>query len=337
MNDPKSRLSRRYPHSIFASVLPDGIEVPWRTLSLGEFLEYLRDISTPPELRENDIFLKCVDDDYLKNNIAVLKAGTVSTVAQNIIDNSFPPTADESNLILNFFRYQLQATTYPDLILMICNAFPAYSPKDIMEMHYEDFMFHIALAEKQLAQKGLIDKPIEFLDPVPEGEQQKPEYKPKPIDSKQLKSMHDVQTGNAPPMRLDGPVQLDHGVYHTPCPQATGEKFVVKKDDIKEGLLAADTATRADYEFYQDQMVADTAKFYEDYLEIQQKDGRITPDHIKSPEQREKEALERMKANEVKLQHQVRRYQEAVAAEDKRLEERFAKGQGKRKTRRRRK
>lgn len=320
MNDPQSRLSRRYPDAMFATLFNDGREVPWRALTLGELIEYLNDIISPQEIKENNLFLKCVEDQYLKDNIAILKAGTISTTVQNIIDNSFPVSALESNYVLNFFRYQLDTTTYHDLLILITEAFPALKPDDILDMQYEKFMYHVSLAERRLLRTGAIEKPVEFYDPeAPE----QPKKKEKPLDPSKIKESYDNQSRQPPRRPPDG-------TSYVPCPEPSGKPFVVTKDDIKEGIVAANKDVKADYQYYQDKMLNDTIGFYSDYLEKIEEHGKITSDMIKSPEEREAEALERMKESKVKFQTQVEEQRKIVAKQEERLEEMFKQGLGKR-------
>ena len=91
----------------FATILPDGTEVAWRPLSIGEFIEYDRLIKSglyPLAYIENEVFIKCVQNKYLVDSIDTLNAGIISSVAATIIQYSGPHTIEELNYLLNLHR-----------------------------------------------------------------------------------------------------------------------------------------------------------------------------------------------------------------------------------------
>ena len=98
-------LRRKYG-PVFVTTLDSGDIIPWKQLNIGEYLEYTILMAGPTyakETLEDEIFNKCVLDEYIVNILPALKAGTVSTVVKDIIEHSGPGSIQELITSLNFF------------------------------------------------------------------------------------------------------------------------------------------------------------------------------------------------------------------------------------------
>jgi hypothetical protein len=156
---------RREFGSTYFTLFPDGLSIPWHPLPLGDFLSYTRDYSqgiVPPALLEDEIFKKCVTDPAILRRFPFLKAGIVTTVAQNIWEYSGPAGIKDFNEDLDSKRTSLYTdgtTALQDLVQIITMAFP-YKPEEVYSMEYEVFLERLVQSEKKLLQLGLITEPV---------------------------------------------------------------------------------------------------------------------------------------------------------------------------------
>ena len=124
---------RRQYGSVFVTNLDNGDVIPWKQLNVGEFLEYSILIENGVYAKatlEDEIFKKCVLDEYVVDSLPALKAGTVSTVVQDILSNSGPGNISELNSTLNVFR-SVASQALHQTAAFICQAFPAYKLEDV--------------------------------------------------------------------------------------------------------------------------------------------------------------------------------------------------------------
>jgi len=319
MKDIKSRLRRRYGEvASYISILSDKSEVPWVPLTIGEYLKSIREVGRSPELVEDDIFTKCVKNEYLVKNLDSLKAGTIETVVRGILNNSAPSTIEDFNIILNFYRYQIDASIYDQLVIMICDNFN-YTPREVYSMHLEEFMHTVALAERRMLENGSILEPI-VIEDKQQIEQQHVQQK---NESKNLKDLYEQQYGNREKPSPPPPPQ---------SPQASGNApdFVVTQELMYETKAAATAHELKDYDVLQEEMMKETLQFYPEYIEMMKEHGKITPDMIKTPSERKEEALKRMKENEKENIVKMHEKMTAEKKEEERLGKLFKKGQGRR-------
>jgi hypothetical protein len=290
MVDELLRLRHKYgARATFVTILPDGLEVPWHALTIGEYLQNVRKLE-PPEDIEDKVFATGVTSEYLVNNIHEIKAGTIGTIAGNIISASAPSSPEELNLIFNYFRQAINANVLNQLIILICRAFPGYTPKILSEMMLEEFMYNAALAEAKLLESGIITEPLQLITSAPEPQQPAP---PK-SDSRQIRDNWVAQHQTAPP-----PVQAGINRNAPPIPSGA-RKTVITSRDVVEHKMALTGDEQANFDILQAKMLEETLPIYKDYLEMMKKGVKITPDTIKTVEQRQQEAVERMKENEKK-------------------------------------
>jgi len=164
---------RRQYGAVFVTTLENGNVIPWKQLTIGEYLEYSSLLEGGVYARatiEDEVFRKCVLDELTIVNLPALKAGTVTTVVQDILRNSGPNTIDELNLALGLYRNVANQAVHQTASL-ITQAFPAYTLEQVYEMNFNDFMMRVAQAEAKLLQLGILEQPINFHDPTVQVEQ----------------------------------------------------------------------------------------------------------------------------------------------------------------------
>lgn len=267
--------------SCFVTETPDGQLIPWKPLSIGEWLEYkdlLVGSLVPNAVIEDEIFRRCVVDPVLVKNISKLKAGTVSFVVRSILDYSGPSSPEEFNYVLDLNRNSISSNPMHEMVSWICIAFPAYTPDDIYALDYNVFMERLAHAETNLFRMGILSDPIRLV-PAPDSEGSVPvpptpppsPAKPK-IDPAKLKEAWDeINT------RTQQPSQT-----------VITEADTLEHNEIYTGDEVADRHVIAH------KMVKETLPVYSEYIEQLRKDGKIT---IKPHEQRVAEAKQRAKEN----------------------------------------
>ena len=276
-------LLRHLYGNAYIIALPDGRNVPWKPLSLKEFIEIdsIRQAGVYSNGQiEDEIFKKCVLDCVLVDNLDKLKAGTVSTVAGVILSYSSPQTIDELNNFLNIKRAQISENVFHQMVITICQAFPAYTPDDIYAMDYETVMQRVALAEQKLASVGILAEPIHF------GTQDEQSQERKPSDRKINKRLHEIhqqqQTKRAPP----------------PSPPPAAERTVITTKDMAEAQAAYTGMERSDRISRETKMVKETTDVYDRYLEQMRKGEKVV---VPSHEERMQAARERAAENEKKF------------------------------------
>lgn len=149
---------------LYATTLPNDEVVPWRPLSIGEYLKYdklFKKQEMPQAYIENEVFSLCVLDKSRISNINIQLAGTISTVVSTIMDYSGPQSTSELNQLLDNNRIEADNIIH-ELVGFITLAFPAYKPEDIYEMDYELLLLRTAQAERKLLTQGFITEPLSF-------------------------------------------------------------------------------------------------------------------------------------------------------------------------------
>lgn len=202
---------RRKWGGVYLTVFEDGLVVPWRPLSLGEYISYTRDYNRgliPNAVIEDEIFKKCVVDPVFISQMPYLKAGIVSVVVMNIWQYSGPVGIQEFNKDLHTARDIMFGDgnrALQELVQIISMAFP-YKPEEIYNMDYETFMLRLVQSEKKLLDLGIIKEPVEMKDlnappPHPRHAIVQPD-KPK-VDAKKL---WEIQEGLRPVSEITPPV-----------------------------------------------------------------------------------------------------------------------------------
>jgi len=283
----------------FASRLPDGQLIPWRALTVAEYVEYERLLQSgvyPRARLENEIFEKCVLDRTLVDEIGKVRAGVVTAVADAIFAHSGPQSVEDLNMLLNISRHKASQVVH-DLTTMICTAFPSYTPEVLENLDYVTFMLRVAQAEKRLIQSGLLQEPLSFQSPSdPQEETIKPPPAPRPED---LPGIWNQQQAPSPVIPK---ADFSHN----------GKQTIITKAEMVEHQAAYTGHENIDRIVNEKDMVDETAGYYKEYLE-QIEDGKQV--RIKTVEERKAEAEARARENEQKYKEVLRKKQ----SEDERL------------------
>lgn len=276
----------------FCTFFEDGTEVPWRTLSLKDYLQYDQLIKFniyPLAQLMDEIFRKCVLNEYLVINIDTIKAGIVDTVARNIFDYSAPTQIQDLETSINIAR-SVSEHVFHQMIMIICWAFPAYTPDDLYAMDFATCVDRFALAENKLFKLGLITEQFNFNNNLKQQEQPVVEEPKKPtkedIMLKYYEQSHIKHSTNTATKKVQQPPKEK---------PAQPEKVVISSKDIKEHMSAYTGHEMEDHALLEHNMVEQTKGIYADYLKQLETTGKL---EIKTPEQRKQEALERAKKNE---------------------------------------
>lgn len=177
---------------MFVTVFEDGLTIPWRSLSVGQYIKYVEDYERgiiPLAILEDEIFQSCVVDDTVKRQMDSFKAGIVSTVVKNIWDFSGPQNTAEFKEDLDVSRQRLNSRstrTLHYIVQVISMAFP-YKPEEVYDMPYDTFLLRLVQAEKKLLELGLISEELSFVDEAQKEEA--PPKKPK-VDAAALWKKH---------------------------------------------------------------------------------------------------------------------------------------------------
>lgn len=292
---------------VYVTRFPDGLLVPWKPLSVGDYIKYTHDHNRHFILSsrlEDEIFRKCVVDDSLVRQLPFLKAGVITTVVLNIWQYSGPSDISSFNHDLDVARAILNADgtrAIHDLVQVITLAFP-YKPEEVYEMEYETFLLRLAQSEKKLLELGAIKEPISMKDtsqeqkrPSPLDEFIKGEAAAKPkVDAKKL---WDQQQGLIPPDEpVKGPARQlwerhQQQVKHAPLKKRKQVQIHGKQwwkdspvleakmnhnidfqtESAEMHVLAATSHEKVDAHIDRVKMVQDTAWVYKDLIEAMKK------------------------------------------------------------------
>lgn len=98
---------------------------------------------------EDNIWEECVIEHSFPYVLDDLNAGIVSTVVRVILRMSIPATLDEVEKVLQEARDQ-NADIRDDIIIKICQAFPAYKPEEVEGLDWQMQLKRLSQAEKIL-------------------------------------------------------------------------------------------------------------------------------------------------------------------------------------------
>ena len=275
--------------SVYLTILPDGRKIPWKPLSIKEFLEYesLRELNAYPiGCLEDEIFLKCVLDTTYTNNIDRLRAGLISTIVTNIMSVSGPTQLNELEAAMEGGRAMAQGI-FNQFVKYICMAFPGYKPEDIYAMDYSTLMQRLALAEDKLLQSGMLNEKLTFTKP----EDKIPKTRPRPkLDSKKLYDIYE----------------------QSKQPQQT---IISNKDMQEHSQIAYSGHEKIDKVLLEDKMVKETIQVYPEYLkQIKENNGKFA---IPSEEERIRIAKARVIENERKYKEKMKQQAQLQKQQDK--------------------
>lgn len=158
-----SDIRELYGSSYFTET-PDGQIIPWKPLSIEEFVEYQTLLSSSlfsSYVLQIEIFRRCVTDKIIVDNIDIQKAGTIALVVEGILLVSGPNSQEELNNRIIESRKTINNLVH-QIVSVICQAFPSYTPDVLYKMNYETLILRLALAEDKLLKAGLIEEPLSF-------------------------------------------------------------------------------------------------------------------------------------------------------------------------------
>ena len=293
-----SYLRGRHGAETFLTILPDGNEVPWRPLAIGDYIKIQEALTAgqyPRVVIEDEVFRKCVTNQALVSKIGELKAGTVSTVFETILAYSGPQESEELNFALAYSRDKMQHVLH-QMVMVICTAFSGYKPEDVYSMDYETLMLRLAQSEFKLMQQGIMQEPIAFGNPEQETNpamQQPPKMPPEKI-REAWNQQHAPQAPQQKPKV-------------SPVKKPQSDQTVITAKEAREHDFAYTGHEMEDKILLEHEMVEKTSPVYKDYLEQMARGEKVK---IKSVEERLAEAKKRMAENE-------RKYKEAMKIKSK--------------------
>lgn len=143
--------------SLYIYDSPDG-RILFSILPLEEY-EIIKRVAEEfpaliPDLEE-DIWSKCVIEQSFGGTEADLNAGIITTLAQLVMRLSCPQDIISIESDLELARKSLD-NVVKQLILKVCEAFPAYTPDEVEQMEWNDLINKVAQAEK------ILGKEVEF-------------------------------------------------------------------------------------------------------------------------------------------------------------------------------
>ena len=287
---------------VFATRLPTGQIVPWRPLSMGDFIKYQDAFAMgahPPACLEDEIFKKCVLDTALVKGIKRQKAGIVATVVATILAYSGPSNIHELNEVLEFNRAS-SGKILNELVNFVCQAYPAYKPEDVYEMDYPTLMLRVAMGEKKMLQTGIITTPLHFEHPEhtaeTEAQQEQQRAQQRQDNSEMMDRYYEQQGINVPDSvkqaRKDARERIVDHPKPPPLSIASEERTIITKADVMEHQTML-SGHEQDV-VHQHKSARDTAHIYSGYMQELDEGKELT---ILTPEERKAAALERMEQN----------------------------------------
>jgi hypothetical protein len=255
----------------YCSVFPEGLTVPWKPLSLKDYLSYSDDTARglyPIELIEDEIFAKCVQDESLVRQAAFQKAGVVQVVVSHIWQVSGPIGSDGFNADLDTAREMLNPVSsqslYHSLVNLITTAY-SYLPEQVYEMDYKTLLIRAAMAESKLINLGILTEPIQAYDPT-----QQPQKRPRP----NLKAMYEQQqrmqeSEVGPTMPMEDITKYDSEKWWDESPVGEvspthGIDF--RTEAMEQNMFGMSGHEKADAPIAQAEMIENAQHIYKDLL-----------------------------------------------------------------------
>jgi hypothetical protein len=293
--------------SVFIVETLDGV-IPWIPLSLGDYFSYVRAIdkgNIAVGVIENEIFIKCVLDEVLVENIDKHKAGLVSSVVDTILRASAPQTTEEFEFLLDVGRGNINNILH-QAINTIIQAFPGYTPDDLYALDVYVLMDRLALAERKLLENGFLKEPISLID-----DKKKKKRKPK-VDLTKLKQEFEreqepLEEFNICERRKAGDtsgynktvVEDETNLEPNSLTDEEGNTMI-SLDQLTYGLDADPTSGSPE----EKQMLQDARKIYGDYLEKMKKGQKVK---IKPQDERVRDTEKMIEERRQKLQEQIKK------------------------------
>ena len=143
-------------------------EVRVHLLTLESFKRVENLLALNPHLLvhlQDEIFLSCLASPlYLKDMYPHINAGIVSSIADAVYSVSGPQSIELLQQHLDTERIQASDVT-KQMIMIICRAFPGYTPDDLFDMDWQNLVNRFVIAERMLLDAGILTEPMQLLDP----------------------------------------------------------------------------------------------------------------------------------------------------------------------------
>ena len=149
---------------VYRITFPKGEVVTFQPLSWRDFRTFQEAIlknTFAQDVIENMIFEQCVFEDHVKESVSDMPAGLVSTVVNTILNLSGPGEPENFNATMDLFRQQMDGLE-DQIIMIVCKAFPSYTPDDIDKMPWPILSRRLAQAERILMSRN----PPELAEPI---------------------------------------------------------------------------------------------------------------------------------------------------------------------------
>tara|TARA_B100001765_G_C19495600_1_gene336376 strand:+ start:962 stop:1879 length:918 start_codon:yes stop_codon:yes gene_type:complete len=266
-------LRRKYG-TVFVTAISENEIIPWKQLTVGEYLEYSTILESKQYARatiEDEIFQKCVVDDILVSRMDKFHAGTISSVVNDILKISGPESIAELNVALAVSRLKANQAIH-ETVALIAQAFPAYKLEDLYNLDYASFLLRLAQAESKLLMMGILEEPIFFEEPQVETEEEAEEIeedisRPDPVEvARALRAKKQTRTGKT----------------------VISSSEMVSQESVMMGH------EKEDQVLLRQQMLEEAENIYGDYFEQTKKGEKI---NIESPEKRLEAADQRATLN----------------------------------------
>lgn len=171
--------------SLFRAIFPSGEVVVFKPLSYKEWLAFKRIHSMnvlDESLLEEEIFSRSlVNKEVLLLAKELWPAGIITTISSLVMklsgnDLLLEEDKDRFKLELNLARQRIKEVNNT-LSVLICRAFPAYTPEDIDNLSWDKRILRLAQAEEILLRTGFISQPIDLKSPEEDTLQSKNQIK----------------------------------------------------------------------------------------------------------------------------------------------------------------
>lgn len=156
---------KREHRLIFCTELCDRL-IYWRPLSLREHDIYHKIIAldlVPVGKLQNKIFREIVLNPDLVDEMNLTPPGLVPSIANaalamsgNLLKNE--DDMERLNADLTSMREAVSNNPYEQFILLICKAFPTYTPSDVEQLEYQEMLRLLVMAEQMVG----VEEPIKL-------------------------------------------------------------------------------------------------------------------------------------------------------------------------------
>jgi len=160
---------RKEGAQVFRITFPDDTRVPFKLLTWGDytiFFELFQKQTIPTYILENIIFERCVVEKSVVMIKNKLRAGIITTIVNMIMLLSGPVDSNSFNQALDQTRSQIDSLQ-SQVEMIICRAFPGYTPNDLQKMRWPELVKRLAQAERILMSRNPpeLQEPIKLLSP----------------------------------------------------------------------------------------------------------------------------------------------------------------------------